>query len=57
MSGRDNVSVQEWLLNPCYSYALPPLNELYRGKLVSSIIVNIQIYILGWPFIAAYHLL
>ena len=34
-------SVQEWFLNPCYSFELSPLNELYRGKLVSSIIVNI----------------
>ena len=33
--------MQEWLLNSCYSFELSPLNELYRGKLVSSIIVNI----------------
>ena len=32
---------QEWLLTPCYPIWLSHLNELYRGKLVSSIIVNI----------------
>ena len=33
--------VQEWLLNHYYSFELSPLNELYRGKLVSSIVANI----------------
>ena len=34
--------VQEVLLNPSYSFELSSLNEFYRGKLVSSIIVNIS---------------
>ena len=33
--------MQEWLLMPWYPFGLSPLNVLYRGKLVSSIIVNI----------------
>ena len=33
--------MQEWLLTPCYPFGLSTFNELYRGKLVSSIIVNI----------------
>ena len=61
--------MQEWLLTPCYAFGLSPLNELHRGKLVSSIIVNIP-YLLAstlsiissniytsWLFVAAYHLL
>ena len=39
--------VQEWLLNPCCSFELSPLNEHYRGKLESSIIVNIP-YLLAF---------
>ena len=31
--------IQECLLTPCYPFGLSPLNEPYRGKLVSSIIV------------------
>ena len=41
--------VQEWLLNPCYSFELSPLNELYSEKLVNSIIVNIP-YLLALTF-------
>ena len=33
--------MQEWLLTPCYPFGLSPLNELYRGKLVHSTILNI----------------
>ena len=62
--------MQEWLLTPCYLLGVSPLNELYRGKFVSPIIVNIpyllaltliiissNIYILHWMFVTAYHLL
>ena len=62
--------MQEWLLTPCYPIGLSPLNELYRGKRVESIVVNIpyllaltlhilssNMYILGWPFVIAYRLL
>ena len=33
--------MQKWLLTPCYTIGLSPLNELFRGKLVSSLIANI----------------
>ena len=33
--------MQEWLLTPFYPFGLSPLNELYRGKLAISKIVNI----------------
>ena len=61
--------MQEWSLTHCYPFGLSPFNELYRGKLVSSIIANIPYLlaltlsiissniILGWPFVPAYHLL
>ena len=38
--------MQKWLLTPCYTIVLYPLNELFRGKLVSSLIANIP-YVLA----------
>ena len=59
--------MQEWSPTPCYPFGLSPFNEIYRKKLVSSIIANISNLLtlsmtssnikLDWQFVPAYHLL
>ena len=46
MSGQDDVSHARMVAPPCYPIGESPLNEANRGKLVSSIIVNI-LYLLA----------
>ena len=57
MSGQDNVLHARIVAPPHYPSELSPLNELYRGKLISSLIVIIPnlLYILDWQFVIAYH--
>ena len=41
MPGPEDVLSARMVPPPCYPFELSPLNELYREKLVSSIIVTI----------------
>ena len=41
MSDQENVQGARMVAPPCYPFELSPLNELYKGKLVSTIIVII----------------
>ena len=61
MSGQDDVLRARMVAPPCYPFELSPLNELYRGKLMSSlhviVIIPYLLYILDWQFVTAYNLL